>query len=187
MKKLIVKVLLLTIAVLAPVSAMARVSVHVSIPLPPAIIFPAPPEVVVIPETNVYAVPDIQDEIFFYSGWWWRPWEGRWYRSRYHDRGWAYYRGVPSFHRSIPPRWRDNYRERQWNGHAWEHQRVPNQELRRNWRQWDRDKHWERHNAWGVKGLRDDRRSPRTKPRPGYGKPQSEPPQGPAHGPVHPR
>jgi hypothetical protein len=89
MKKLIVKILFLTLVIFVPVSAMAGVSVHVNIPLPPPIIFPGPPEVVVIPETNVYAVPDVDADIFFYSGWWWRPWEGRWYRSRYYDRGWA--------------------------------------------------------------------------------------------------
>jgi hypothetical protein len=153
MKKLIFKILFLTLAVLAPVSAMAGVSVHVNIPLPPPIIFPAPPEVVVIPETDVYAVPDIQEEIFFYGGWWWRPWEGRWYRSHYYDRGWAHYNRVPSFHRNVPPGWRDNYRDRQWKGHQWQHQRVPHQELQRNWRGWERNRHWERQNAWGVKGL----------------------------------
>ena len=81
MKKLIFKLLFLTLVVFAPVSAIAEVSVHIDIPLPPPIFFPAPPEVVVIPETDVYAVPDVQEEIFFFGGWWWRPWEGRWYRS----------------------------------------------------------------------------------------------------------
>ncbi|MGA2527359.1 MAG: hypothetical protein ABSF79_12220, partial [Smithellaceae bacterium] len=63
----------------------------VSIALPPPIVFAAPPELVVIPETNVYAVPDVDVDIFFYSGWWWRPWEGRWYRSRNYNSGWGYY------------------------------------------------------------------------------------------------
>ena len=90
MKKLILKVLLFTLVVFAPISAFADVSVHIGIPLPPPIIFPAPPGLVVIPETDVYAVPDVGAEIFFYGGWWWRPWEGRWYRSHYYDRGWAY-------------------------------------------------------------------------------------------------
>ena len=87
MKKLIFKILFLTLVVFVPVSAMAGVIVRVNIPLPPPIIFPAPPQVAVIPGTNVYAVPDVKDDIFFYGGWWWRPWEGRWYRSHYYDRG----------------------------------------------------------------------------------------------------
>ena len=153
MKKTIFKILLLTLIVLVPVAAMARVSVHVSIPipLPPPIIFPIPPVPLVIPETDVYAVPDVQEDIFFFAGWWWRPWEGRWYRSRYHDRGWTYYRGTPSFQKNVPPNWRDNYRDNQWKGHHWEYQRVPHQELQRNWRGWERNKHWER-KSWGVQG-----------------------------------
>jgi hypothetical protein len=73
-------------------------------PLPPAIVFHGPIEVVVIPDTyiyDVYAVPDIEVDIFFSRGWWWRPWEGRWYRSRYHDRGWVYYRYIPDFYYDI--------------------------------------------------------------------------------------
>jgi hypothetical protein len=97
MKKLIFKILFLTLVVFVPVSAMAGVSVRVNIPLPPPIIFPAPPQVAVIPGTNVYAVPDVKDDIFFYGGWWWRSWEGRWYRSHYYDRGWVYYKHLHLF------------------------------------------------------------------------------------------
>ncbi|PKN52736.1 MAG: hypothetical protein CVU55_05790 [Deltaproteobacteria bacterium HGW-Deltaproteobacteria-13] len=160
MKKLIFKILFLTLVILVPASAIAEVSVHINIPLPPPIIFPAPPGLVVIPETNVYAVPDVQDDIFFSAGWWWRPWQGRWYRSHYYDRGWAYYRGTPSFHRSIPPSWRNDYRNNQWRGYRWEHQRVPNQDLQRNWRGWERNRHWQQ-NSWGVKGLPSGNRNQR--------------------------
>ena len=153
MKKLIFKVLFLTLVVFAPVSAMAEVSVHIDIPLPPPIIFPAPPEMVVIPETDVYAVPDVQEEIFFYGGWWWRPWEGRWYRSHYYDRGWGYYQHVPFFYRNFHPGWRDDYRNHRWKGHQWDYQRIPHRELQHNWQGWQRDRHWEKQNNWGVRGL----------------------------------
>ena len=153
MKKLILKALFLTFVVFAPVSAMAEVNVHINIPLPPLIIFPAPPEMVVIPETDVYAVPDVQEDIFFYSGWWWRPWEGRWYRSHYYDRGWAYYNSVPSFYRNFRPGWRNDYRNHRWRGHQWDYQRIPHRELQRNWQGWQRDRHWEKQNNWGVRGL----------------------------------
>jgi len=62
---------------------LAAVDIHISIPLPPPIVFPGPPELIVIPDTYVYVVPDIDADIFFGDGWWWRLWEGRWYRSRY--------------------------------------------------------------------------------------------------------
>lgn len=152
MKKLIFKIFFLTLAVFAPVSAMAGVSVHIDIPLPPPIIFPAPPELVVIPETEVYVVPEVQDDIFFYDGWWWRPWQGRWYRSHYYDRGWAYYQHEPYFHRHIPPGWRNDYRNHYWKGYRWDYRRIPHPEVQRNWNGWKRDRHWEQQ-RWGVRGL----------------------------------
>ena len=176
MKKSLFKMILLALVAFVPASAVAGVSVHVNIPLPPPIVFPAPPALVVIPQTDVYVIPDVNDDIFFYGGWWWRPWQGRWYRSHYVDRGWAHYRGVPSFHRIIPPHWRNDYRANKWMGNPWHHQRIPQNELRRNWRAWERDRHWERH-SWGVEGLppkrphRDMRHRPQETHQPHEGKP----------------
>ncbi len=151
-KVLLGKMLLLLVFVL-PAPALAQVNVNVGIALPP-IAFPGPPQLVIIPQTNVYAVPDVNDDIFFYGGWWWRPWQGKWYRSRQHDSGWGHYRGTPSFHRSVPSSWRNDYRQRRWKGHQWEYQRVPHQQVQKNWRGWQRDKHWEKNNYWGVKGMK---------------------------------
>ena len=103
MKKLLLSIIVLVLVQVFPIPAMARVDVGISISLPPLIVFAGPPEVVVIPETYVYAVPDINVDIFFYNGWWWRPWEGRWYRSRNYNSGWAYCQNVPSFYREVPP------------------------------------------------------------------------------------
>src|SRR5660397_204435 len=97
MKKLLIRTILLSFVLLFPVPSMAGVDVGINISLPPLIVFAAPPEVVVIPETNVYAVPDLDVDIFFYNGWWWRPWEGRWYRSRNYSSGWGYYRSAVSY------------------------------------------------------------------------------------------
>ena len=143
MKKLLLGTILLALVLVFPIPTMAGVDVGISISLPPLIVFAAPPEVVVIPETNVYAVPDLDVDIFFYNGWWWRPWEGRWYRSRNYSSGWGYYRNVPSFYRGIPSGWRNDYRERRWRGHQWNHQRIPHQQLQRNWRNWEKSRHWE--------------------------------------------
>ena len=57
---------------------------------PPPIPFVAPPNVVVLPGTDVYVVPDAAVDIFFQGGWWWRQWRGNWYRSTLYDRGWAH-------------------------------------------------------------------------------------------------
>lgn len=159
MKKLLLKTLLLTLVVCMPVSAMADVRVHVNIPLPPAIVFPAGPQLVVIPDTDVYAVPDVEEDVFFYAGWWWRPWNNRWYRSRYYDRGWAYYPNPPRFHRNIPQDWRNNYRNHTWKGYRWEPQQRPHRDIERNWNAWHKDKHWEKQ-GYGVQKMKKDRPEP---------------------------
>ena len=160
MKKLLFGTLFLALVLVLPIPAMARVSVNVGVSLPP-IVFGGPPELVVIPETNVYAVPDVDADIFFYGGWWWRPWEGKWYRSHNYDSGWGYYRGRPSFYRSVPSDWRNNYRANNWKGREWNQQRVPHHEVQQNWRNWERNKHWQKENNWGVKDSRNDRKGSR--------------------------
>ncbi len=142
--------LLLALVIAVPAPAMARVDVTVSIALPPPIVFAAPPELIVIPDTYVYVVPDIDEDIFFWNGWWWRLWEGRWYRSHYYDRGWGYYNNVPSFYFDVDPGWRGYYRDHNWYGHRWNYERIPHQRLQQNWKGWQNDRHWERQGTWGV-------------------------------------
>ena len=153
MKKFLLLTILCAAILICPLRARARVDIGINIGLPPPIAFVSPPELVVIPETNVYAVPDFDAEIFFYHGWWWRLWEGRWYRSHQYSSGWRYYRKTPSFYRGIPPGWRDEYREGRWRGRPWEQQRIPHHQVQRDWRSWERNRHWERNNSWGVQGL----------------------------------
>ncbi|MDI6743049.1 MAG: hypothetical protein QMD11_09965 [Smithella sp.] len=174
MKKIMVKMMFVALVTFMPVSAMAGVSVHINIPFPPPIIFPGLPHLVVIPQTDVYVVPDIAEEIFFYAGWWWRPWNGRWYRSRNYDRGWSFYHNAPHFYQGVPRNWRDHYRNSQWQGHRWQHKRIPYHEIQRNWQGWRNDRYWERQ-RWGVQGLqqkkapvqrRTEVRRPQPKPNP---------------------
>ena len=155
MKKLIIAIFLL-LACVIPLQARAEVNVSIGIPLPPPIIFGAPPFVVVLPDTiGVYAVPDVEEgDLYFWDGWWWRFWGGGWYRSSYYDRGWRYYNRVPSFYYDVDPGWRGYYRERNWYGHPWTYERIPHQQLQRNWKTWDRERYWERQRTWGVQGYR---------------------------------
>jgi hypothetical protein len=153
MKKLLLGTILLALAIVVPVPTMARVdvSIGIGIPLPPPVVFQAPPNVVVMPDTNyVYVVPDIDVDMFFWYGWWWRLWEGRWYRSHYYDRGWAYYDRIPSFYFDVDPGWRGHYRDHNWYGHRWNYERIPNRRLQQNWKSWQNNRHWERHGTWGV-------------------------------------
>jgi hypothetical protein len=159
MKKLLFRTTLLALVLVFPIPTMAVVDIGVRISLPPLIVFATPPEVVVIPETYVYVVPDSNVDIFFYDGWWWRPWEGRWYRSRHYDSGWVYYQRVPSFYARIPSSWRNDYRDHRWGGRPWNYQRIPNQQLQRNWSTWKKSNHWEKQQTWGVQGLKPRTRS----------------------------
>lgn len=135
----------------APIPAMAQAGVSISIGLPPPIVFAGPPEVIVLPDTYyVYVVPGIDIDLFFWNGWWWRPWNGRWYRSRYYDRGWAYYRYVPSFYYDVDPGWRTYHKDHRWRGRQWYYERLSYDRLQRNWQRWRNDRHWDRRQAWGV-------------------------------------
>jgi hypothetical protein len=191
MKKLFLGILLLALLAVFPVSAKADVDVdvHIGIPLPPAIVFAAPPVTVVIPETYIYAVPDVSEDIYFHGGWWWRPWEGRWYRSHSYDGGWSYYKGVPPFYRHVPPRWREDYRNQHWKGHPWTHQSIPAHQLTGNWRGWEKKKHWEKQQHWGVPAMKAKKktRQPPQSIQPPPPRPHHQPEQREVNGPHHPQ
>lgn len=114
--------------------------VTVTVPLP--IVFAAPPEVIVLPEVEVYVVPSVPQQLFFYNGYWWRPWNGGWYRSLYYDRGWGVYSGVPFWYNKIPYTWRENYRTHLWGGYPWNYHPIHYNDLQRNWRTWHDTHHW---------------------------------------------
>ena len=115
----------------------ARVNVNIGVNLP-AYRFAAPPEVVVIPGTNVYMVPDIDVDVLFYQGYWWRPYEGRWYRSRDYRGSWRYVAPsrIPGGLRGLP----QDYRHRLSPGY----ERIPHRDVQRNWKKWEKEKYWDR-------------------------------------------
>jgi hypothetical protein len=159
MKRLFWGTVLLALVLAAPRPTQAGVDVNVTIGLPPPIFFAEPPALIVLPESYVYVVPDVGVDIFFYDGWWWRPWQGHWYRSAYYDSGWAYYRSVPAFYVWVPSGWRNDYRDHRWRGHPWSYERIPHQQVQRNWKSWKKDRYWEKQHTWGVKGLEPRTRS----------------------------
>jgi hypothetical protein len=153
MKKLFFGTVLLALAIVVPIPAMAQINISIGIPLPPPIPFAAPPDVIVMPETTgVYVAPDVDADLFFWDGFWWRLWEGRWYRSAFYDRDWAYYNNVPSFYFDVDPHWRTYYRNHNWYGHEWNIQRIPYQRFQQNWKTWQTNKSWGGQKAWGVQG-----------------------------------
>jgi hypothetical protein len=151
MKKALLGAILLVLASAVPVPAMAGVDISIGVSLPPPIVFVGPPDVIVMPDTDsVYVVPDIEVDLFFWNGWWWRPWQGGWYRSQYHNHGWAYYNDVPGFYFDVDPGWRGHYRDHSWYGRRWDYERVPHRRLQQNWKGWRDTRYWERKRTWGV-------------------------------------
>jgi hypothetical protein len=147
---------------------------------PPPVAFRGAPDVVVMPDTDdVYVVPDLDVDVYFWSGWWWRPWGGRWYRSRYYDRGWAYYDRIPSFYRDVDPDWRGYYRNHNWYGHRWDYERIPHGRLQQNWNGWYKNRYWQNQRSWGVQGYQPRSRGQQPQP-PGRGQePQGSQPRRP--------
>ena len=161
MKKLLLRVLLLAL-LLVPFSTMAEVRVGISIFMPPLIVFDQPPELIVLPETYyVYVIPDIDEDIFFYDGWWWRHWEGSWYRSRDYNSVWDIYADVPPFYSDLPSNWRDDYEKSNWRGLRWNHEPISYEDVQQNWSVWEEKRYWEKQ-TWGVQGLESTRMKRRT-------------------------
>ncbi|HEX2768386.1 MAG TPA: hypothetical protein VHN12_03820 [Geobacteraceae bacterium] len=109
----------------------------------PATRFAAPPDMVVIPGTYVYMVPDIDVDVLFYQDYWWRPYEGHWYSSQDYNGQWSYVEPgrIPSGLRALP----QDYRHRLSPGYK----RISHGDVKRNWKQWEKEKHWDRRSEQG--------------------------------------
>ncbi|MDA8084778.1 MAG: hypothetical protein M0024_14070 [Nitrospiraceae bacterium] len=123
-----------------PARSDAGISVGVNIGIP-AYEFQEPPPLVVIPGTYAYFVPGIDLDILFYNGYWYRPYEGRWFRSRAYNGPWNHIgpRYVPRPLIGLPHDYRNLYGDRK---------HIPYGEFHRNWRAWERNKYWERDEGW---------------------------------------
>lgn len=155
MKKLLLGTVLLGLVIAVPIPTMAQIPEILGRfgASPPPIVFE--PHVVVLPDTDdVYVVPDVDEDLYFWNGWWWRPWKGRWYRSHYYDRGWTYYDHIPSFYYEVDPGWRKFYRHHDWDGGQWNYHQIPNRELQRNWKSWYKNHYWEKERTWDVQRYR---------------------------------
>jgi hypothetical protein len=137
MKKLTIAIILLLLLSFSG-SGTAEVRVNVGINLP-RLVFPAPPPVVVIPGTYVYYCPDVEADVYFFHGYWYRPYEEHWYRSGSYNGPWAYIASPPTVFLTLP---------RDYRRVTIEHRRIPYGDLHRNWRSWERGRYWERH-GWG--------------------------------------
>jgi hypothetical protein len=114
---------------------------HISIGSPSPVVIHSPPAMVVIPGTYVYLVADIESDILFYHGYWYRPHRGHWFKAASYNGPWV--RAVrskvprailhlPPGYRKIPPG----------------HHRIPYKHVKGNWNRWEREKHWHRNKYW---------------------------------------
>jgi hypothetical protein len=92
-------------------AAEAQVSVNINV-APPPVIFPAPPRVVVIPNTPVYYVPSTSYNVFVYEGRYYSFHDGAWFLATSHGGPWVFVPvervprpviGVPVKYYKVPP------------------------------------------------------------------------------------
>lgn len=137
------KKMILTMALVAgaAMTAPADVDVNVNIGLPVLAVGPDP-VMAVVPGTYVYFVADLDGDLFFYQGYWWRVHKGRWHRSAAAGGPWKFFRKVPHPLLNLPPGWRNLPP-----GHA----RLKHSEVKRNWKQWEKEKRWDKKEVQGAK------------------------------------
>jgi len=69
--------------------AAARVNVNVGLVLPGPIII-AQPALAVVPGAPVYYAPQVSFDLYFYHGYWYRPYRGGWYWSGGYGGPWRH-------------------------------------------------------------------------------------------------
>ncbi len=126
------------IFVIASGTGFGEVNVNIGVfaPPPPLVIESPPPMAVVIGTPYVYYAPDVSMGLFFYSGYWYRPHEGHWFRARSYRGPWAHMRpgSVPAPLVKLP----HGYRKM----HPGHQKRIPYGQMKKNWKAWERDRRW---------------------------------------------
>jgi hypothetical protein len=121
-----------------------NVDLHIGIgiggPALPAVVIPAPPAVYPIPGSYAYFAPDAGFQLFFSSGYWYRPYNGYWYRAAYYNGPWYYLppSHVPVVFSHLPYNYYRYYRIPPGQ------RLIPYGHLKDHWREWDRGHYrWE--------------------------------------------
>jgi len=98
-----------TLATPAQATVMLNVGVHVgdSPPPPPAFVFDSEPEVILVPATRVYYVPQQDFDLYRYGRYWYINRGGWWYRSAGYRGPFGYigYDRVPASILRVPPKY----------------------------------------------------------------------------------
>ncbi len=114
---------------------------NISIGTPPPVVIQSPPPMAVIPGTYVYIAPNVEVDILFYHGHWYRPHQGHWFIASTYNGPWTHVAparvprpilDLPPGYRRLPPG----------------HQRIPYKHVKENWQKWERQKHWHQDKHW---------------------------------------
>jgi hypothetical protein len=104
------------VATAAPVLAGTNISVNLGIPAaviaaPQPVYVEQPPEMTVIPRSNVYFAPGVSVDLFFYDNRWWNRRGDRWYRASGYNGPWESVgqRHVPAPVYRVPANYRTVY------------------------------------------------------------------------------
>lgn len=126
------------LALSLPSKASGEININIGINAPmPGVVISSPPALIVIPGTYIYFIPDLDDDIFFYHGYWYRPYKGRWHRAGDYSGPWVSISvsRVPGVLINIQPGFREA-------PHG--HERIPWGQLKKSWKGWEEEKHWEK-------------------------------------------
>ena len=104
----------LALSVTPSVAGDVRVGVNIGVPAPPPppILLPAPPRVVIVPNSPVYYAPGVDFNLFVYGGRYYTLHNGSWFYARSHGGPWVFIApdrvprpvfAVPAPYYKVPP------------------------------------------------------------------------------------
>lgn len=126
--------------------ANAELNINIGIGLPAKkVAVVEAPVVVVIPGTYVYIAPDLDDDVFFYRGRWWKWHRSKWHRADDFGGPWIVISigNTPRALRHLPPHYRDLPPGLE---------RIPPGHVKQHWKRWEDEHHWEKNREWREHG-----------------------------------
>ncbi len=131
----LIVVVFMSVGILSPRTSDAGIGVSIGIPLP-GLRLAAPPDLAIIAGTPVYFAPDIQADLYFYHGNWYRPYGGEWYVSAEFGGPWGHVAigNVPPPLVDLPPDYRSEIIG---------YEPVPYAVVKRNWMRWEQEGYWD--------------------------------------------
>lgn len=116
--------------------ALAETEVNININLPLVQVHEEP-MMAVVPGTYIYFIYGHDYDFFFYGGYWWRFHNNFWYRANNYNGPWKIrkIKYVPAPLLKLPPGWRKQ---------AAIHSNLKYKDVKQNWKQWEKEKHWEK-------------------------------------------